>query len=164
MGLWIAIFITFAVLGSILWVKPSPREKMLTNYRKQALGLGLKVRLLDQKLSAQLFPWLADHRSFVFYECSIPVHAKPQSNKPIVIRLKDDPNAHELDSKDAVKEALSEKIDFSRLPNTSEAIVVSASGIALLWKEVSGEKVAGDFVAEIAKFLEECLSHHKLWQ
>ena len=137
MGLWIAIFITLAVFGSILWIKPSSRERLLIEYRRLALTKGLKVRLLEAKLSAQLFPWIDNYRQFVFYEKSLPSSAKPKSHKAIVVRVSVDPNAHEIDGIDPIRESLSSIPSFASLPKTAEAIVISASGIALLWRECS---------------------------
>jgi hypothetical protein len=164
MGLWIAIFITLVVFGSILWVKPSPRERLVTEYRKQALGKGLKVRLLDEKLSTQLFPWIDNYRQFIFYEKALPSSAKPKSHKAIVIRVGEDPHAHEIDEVDSVKLALLEKVDFKVLPSTTEAIVISASGISVLWREYEDKnQQSPSFVDVIESFLIECSAQSKIW-
>ena len=61
MGLVIAILLTLALAGSVLWVMPSPREKRLTALRADAMRRGLRVRLLDKGMGAKLFPWLDDY-------------------------------------------------------------------------------------------------------
>ena len=134
MGLVIAIFITFAVLGSVLWVMPSQREKSLSKMRSRALELGLKVRVLDGKLAKQLFHWLENYRPYTLYECSIPSDARPASHKARVLRLSKDFEEHELD-RDELKQQLKELGAFDGLPDTVEALVISRSGIAILWKE-----------------------------
>lgn len=164
MGLWIAIFITLVVMGSVLWIKPSPRERLLTEYRRQALAKGLKVRLLDLKLAEQLFPWIDNYRQFIFYEKSLPSIAKPKSHKAIVVRVGDDPNAHELDGLDSIKLALVKCVDFNILPDTAEAIVISASGISVLWREYEDKSGSNrNYVDVIDQFLSECIIHSKIW-
>lgn len=164
MGLWVAIFITLVVFGSVLWVKPSPREKTLTQLRNSALAKGLKVRLVDAKLAASLFPWIDDYRLFVFYEKNLPAAAKPKSHKAIVIRLSEDPNAHELDEEDAIKRAISNKVDMTTLPSTVEALVISTSGIAVVWKESKqGELDVFQQLELIEGFLDECIMNSQVW-
>mgnify|MGYP003632237505 CR=1 FL=1 len=164
MGLWIAILITLAVMGSILWIKPSPRERLLIEYRKAALSKGFKVRLLDAKMSKQLFPWIENYRQFVFYEKSLPVRAKPKSHKALVVRVSVDPNAHEIDAIDPIRQALAANLSFKELPQTVEAIVISVSGISILWRECS-DKREGDLnpIDLIDRFFIESIAHSKLW-
>lgn len=164
MGLWVAIFITLVVFGSVLWVKPSPRERILTELRAKALSKGLKVRLLDAKLSAQLFPWIEDYRLFVFYEKMLPSVAKPSSHKASVIRISEDPNAHELDEADPLKIALAENVDFTVLPDTVEALIISASGISIVWREYQSNGL--DVLQQldiIEEFLGCCIEHSQAW-
>lgn len=164
MGLWIAIFITLVVFGSVLWVKPSPRERLLTEYRRQALVKGLKVRLLDAKLAEQLVPWVDNYRQFIFYEKPLPSSAKPKSYKAIVVRVSEDPNAHELDEEDRVREALFKKVDFKVLPSTAEAIIISASGISILWLEREDKNLpSSNPIDVIDQFLTECIVNSKIW-
>ena len=156
MGIWITVFITLVVIGSVLWVKPSVREKNLSLMRTKALSKGLKVRLLDMKLAAQLFPWLENYRLYAFYEKPIPVHLKPKSHKARVVRLSDDPNAHEIDAVDPLKISLANNAEYDALPSTAEALVISASGIAVLWKEQVSDKDMPE-VEQIDRFLNQCL-------
>ena len=151
-------------MGSILWIKPSPRERLLIEYRKAALTKGIKVRLLDDKLSKKLFPWIDNYRQFVFYEKSLPASAKPKSHKAIVVRVSIDPNAHEIDAIDPIRQALVSNLSFKELPQTVEAVVVSVSGIYILWRECSDkEDAALNPVDVIDKFLIECFAHSKTW-
>jgi hypothetical protein len=41
----IVIFVALMVIGSVAWVRPSPREKRLANFRSKAIVAGLKVSL-----------------------------------------------------------------------------------------------------------------------
>lgn len=163
MEIWIAIFITLVVAGSILWIKPSIRDKKLTSMRTKALSLGFKVRLLDMKLAAQLFPWLENYRSYVFYEKSVPVHLKPKSHKARIIRLSEDIHAHEIDQIDPLKLLLADKIGYDSLPESVEALVISASGISVLWSE---RNVNDDMqeIEMIDNFLNQCLQLAELWR
>lgn len=164
MGLWVAIFITFAVLGSILWIKPSPRERVLIEYRNLALSKGIKVRILDAKLAEQLFPWIDNYRQFVFYEKNLPISAKPNNHKAIVVRVSDDPNAHEIDEIDQIRQAILASIGFKDLPSSAEAIIISASGLSVLWREGSVEgKTVKEVVELIDGFLSKLIQNSNIW-
>lgn len=164
MGIWIAVFITFAVLGSVLWIKPSPREKLLMEYRQLAMAKGLKVRMLDQKLATQLFPWIENYRPYVFYEKNLPVSAKPSSAKPIVVRVSDNPDAHEIDEVDPVRQAIQSRVGFEKLPDTAEAIVISASGISVLWREVRVEgKTKETLLEELENYMQLLMKESDIW-
>jgi hypothetical protein len=164
MGIWIAIFVTLAVFGSVLWIRPSPRDLLVIEYRRQALTKGLKVRLLDAKLAGQLFPWIDNYRQFIFYEKALPSSAKPKSHKAIVVRVGDDPYAHEIDEVDSIRLALLNSVDFKALPNTAEAIVISASGISVLWREYDDKSKSDSSLVDVIElFLSECIAHSKIW-
>jgi len=153
MGFWVAILITLAVLGSVMWVMPSPREKALTEMRHQAMGFGLKVRLVDKVLAGKLFSWLDDYRGYVMYEKYLPNGKKLLSNKAVVIRLSFDDKAHEIDIQNPIKLSLQEAGLLDELPESSEALILFSGGIALLWKERGG----CDGVEGIQKCLTECV-------
>jgi len=150
MGFWVAILITLAVFGSVMWVMPSPREKALTEMRRQAMGFGLKVRLVDQALAGKLYPWLEDYRGYVLYEKYLPAGQKMSTNKAQVIRLSADDRAHEVDVQNPVKVSLQQAGLLNGLPESSEALTLFSGGISFLWKEKGG--------AEEVKRVEECLS------
>jgi len=135
MGIWVVVFVTVGLLGSVLWVMPTPREKALTDMRSAALGMGLKVRLSDQKLANALFPWLADYRGYVLYEKALPLGQQIRSPKAKVIRLSENPNAHEIDGFDPLLINLRSKGILNNLPSTAEALIFASSGVSLLWKE-----------------------------
>jgi hypothetical protein len=162
MGMWIAIFITLVVIGSVLWVKPTAREKTLSLMRSKALSNGLKVRLLDMKLAAQLFPWIENYRWYVFYEKPVPAMMKPDNHKAKVIRLSDDAHAHEIDEADPIKKMLEQKALLTSLPSSVEALVISAAGIAILWQEQYQDGSLQE-VDIINDFLNACLQQRELW-
>jgi hypothetical protein len=161
-GLIVALFITFAVSGSVLWVMPSQREKSLTNMRSRALELGLKVRVLDEKLAKQHFHWLENYRPYTLYECSMPTDARPSSHKARVLRLSRDYDEHELD-RDELKQQLSDQGVFDNLPDTVEALVISRSGLAILWKEKQESTESLAEIDSIKSCLQSCLGFSKLW-
>jgi hypothetical protein len=50
MGVWIAMaFIALAIVGSVMWIRPSPRDQKLAKWRRDALVAGMKVRLQTLK-------------------------------------------------------------------------------------------------------------------
>jgi len=153
MGFWVAILITLAVLGSVMWVMPSPREKALTKMRHQAMGLGLKVRLVDKSIAGKLYPWLEDYRGYVMYEKYLPIGKKLSSNKAEVIRLSPDDNAHEIDIQNPIKLSLQEAGLLGELPESSEALTLFSGGVAFLWKERGG----CDGVERVEKCLTKCV-------
>jgi len=153
MGFWVAIFITLAVFGSVMWVMPSPREKALTKMRHQAMEFGLKVRLVDKALAGQLYPWLDDYRGYVMYEKYLPIGKKLSSNKAEVIRLSFDDKAHEIDIQNPIKLSLQDAGLLDELPESSEALTFFSGGIAFLWRE-RGES---DSVERIEKCLIGCV-------
>lgn len=139
MGLAIAILLTLAMLGSVMWVMPSPREKQLTAMRQKAMGQGIKVRLLDQKQAANLYPWVDNHRGFVTYELSLPAGQKWPIKSAMVVPV-DQSALHELDRQHELTQAVSEQGCFDDLPDTAEAMVFYAGCVGLLWREDSGDE------------------------
>ena len=154
MEFWIAILITLAVLGSVLWVLPSPREKALTLMRHQAMGFGLKVRLVDSALAAKLFPWLQDYRGYVMYEKYLPSTQKWCYSKTEVLRLSTDEYTHEIDVQNPTKLSLQEAGLFDQLPESSEALIIFSGGIACLWKE----NIEKEGVERVNKCLVACVN------
>ena len=50
MGVWIAMaFIALAIVGSVMWIRPSPRDQKLAKWRRDAIMAGMKVRLQTLK-------------------------------------------------------------------------------------------------------------------
>lgn len=50
MGVWFAMaLIALAVVGSVMWIRPSPRDQKLAKWRRDALMAGMKVRLQTLK-------------------------------------------------------------------------------------------------------------------
>jgi len=163
MGFLVASLITLAVLGSVMWVMPSIREKSLISMRNKALSLGIKVRLVDEKLSKALFPWLDNYRGYTLYEKLLPPGKKSNSFKARVVRVSDDPNAHEIDAVDPLRQQLISHNLFESLPSTVEALVISASGIALLWREYQLDSSSLAEVEKIDECLVRCIEASDLW-
>ena len=137
MGLAIAILLTLAMLGSVLWVMPSPREKQSTAMRQRAMSARIKVRLLDQSTANKLFPWLENYRGYVSYELPLPIGQKWSLTKPVVMRL-DQSKLHELDRKNGVEGILEQLQSTVRFPDSAEALVFYSSCVGLLWRETEG--------------------------
>lgn len=50
MTVWLAmIFVALVVVGSVMWIRPSPRDQKLAKWRRDALVAGMKVRLQTLK-------------------------------------------------------------------------------------------------------------------
>lgn len=126
------------MFGSVLWVMPSPREKMLTEMRAEAMSLGLKVRLMDKALAAKLYPWIDDYRLYVLYEKYLPTGKTLITGRAQVIRLSHDESAHEIDEENPLKRALLDKGLLNQLPESAEALTLFAGGVSFLWKERGG--------------------------
>ena len=159
MGIWIAVVITLLVLGSVLWIMPSTRDKMLMEVRQQALMQGLKVRLLDQQSASALFPWLDDFRGYVLYEKYFAADRKQLKFQPFVIRLSAHQPESEFELEDPLKQTLDRTGLVEKLPASVEALAFYPRGVALLWRE-SGEAGA---VERIGNCLQGCLETATLW-
>ena len=68
MNILIVVLIILTLVGSILWVVPTRREKELTAMRSEALKLGFRVHFLNQALFEQYFKRMPDTRGYVVYE------------------------------------------------------------------------------------------------
>ena len=153
MGLAIAILLTLAMLGSVLWVMPSPREKQLTAMRQKAMSSGMKVRLLNEKMAAKLYPWIDNYRGYVSYELPLPGGSKWQISAPVVIPV--DQNAlHELDRQGALANRITELGCFEDLPKTAEALVFYSGCVVLLWREDEGLEGVEKVLCTLKKSLE----------
>jgi len=144
MGWFIAIFAVFVVTGSVAWIKPSKRDLRLTSLRRCAMSLGLRVRLLDEKTKANLFPWLPDHRGYALYE----LHGlKLCEERPMrSFEVHSDEQMHELDRlrMDVAASAISAL--EARLPKGIKAVVLYPDGAGLLWNEQGEESMVESFV------------------
>lgn len=49
MGIVVAVLIMLVILGSVAWVRPSPRDKKIAKWRHEALVAGMKVSLQPLK-------------------------------------------------------------------------------------------------------------------
>ncbi|MDX1451323.1 MAG: hypothetical protein R3183_02115 [Oleiphilaceae bacterium] len=157
MGMVIAVLLTLALAGSVLWVMPSPKERRITAMRNAALKNGLRVRLLDASMAKGYFSWLADHRGYVLYELPRLGGTASAGIRPRVIRLRRPENEHELDRDAACEAYVAQRDLIKRLPTCSEALLFQPASVAVLWQESkeSDESV----VEEIARVLKECLDH-----
>ncbi len=135
MGFAIAILLTLAMVGSVLWVMPSPREKALTKMRQDAMKAGLKVRLLDERMRNKLFPWINDVRGYVLYEKPFCLSSGAEQKSALVWRLHDLDKVHELDLNQDAKAFVEKNKLIQRLPESAEALAAYGGGLAVLWRE-----------------------------
>lgn len=151
MGFAIAVVLTMALLGSVLWVMPSPREQRLSKMRQHAMSRGMKVRILEEKHIAKLYPWLKETRAYVTYEQAKSGGSKWPIKKPVVVPLRQE-SVHELDRQGELYAQLEQRADLAALPESAEALVFYSACVALLWREDDAEGVD-----VVAKTLEACL-------
>lgn len=151
MGFAIAVVLTMALLGSVLWVMPSPREQRLSKMRQQAMSSGLKVRILEEKHIAKLYPWLKETRAYVTYEQAKSDGSKWPIKKPIVVPLKQE-SVHELDRQSELYTSIAQGADLAALPPSAEALVFYSACVALLWREDSEQGVE-----TVTHILDACL-------
>lgn len=149
MGILIAILVTLAVFGSIMWIKPSRREVRISAMRRVALANGLRVRLLDEKLKNSLFPWLQDYRRYVLYEKH---RAGERSDRKLqVLRLQDLDSLHELDRSRLSSDELDAQRFRESLPEDCQAIVIYPNGIGFLWQETGDEKTVSKLIEAMSR-------------
>lgn len=153
MELAIALLLTLAIAGSVLWVMPSPHEKKLDAFRKLAMAEGIRVRLLDTSMAARFIPWIKDHRGYVLYELSCKSGRALPVKGYRVVRLSDDDSLHELDRQEPLRQNLLASGMFEVLPASCESLVVSAGGVSIVWQE-KGE-IEG--VRQLSDILRRCL-------
>ena len=133
MGWFIAIFVTLMIAGSVLWIKPSKRDLRLSELRRRAMAKGIRVRLLDEKLRDNLFPWLEDHRGYSLYENHQFGGREDRSMQAFEVHRKEP--LHELDYLKLDVDAKRLQEFEASLPMGVRAVVLFPDGIGLLWDE-----------------------------
>lgn len=139
MGWFIAIFVTLMIAGSVLWIKPSKRELRITELRRKAMSQGMRVRLVDEKLRENLFPWLDDHRGYAVYENHRLGAREGRQMRAFEVRR--ETQLHELDvlKLDADEKKL--KAFEESLPAGVRGVVLYPDGVGLLWDESGGSEI-----------------------
>lgn len=153
MGFAIAILLTLAMLGSVLWVMPSPREKRIEQFRRLAMSKGVRVRLLDSALAGKWVPWVEDFRGLVSYHMPCKAGEKLPVSGITVIRLQEDEDMHELDRESALRRAFLATGLSENLPVCCEAVIFSPGDVAIVWPEQKTE----EDLDKVLKALEACL-------
>ena len=160
MGFVIAVLLTLAMAGSVLWVMPSAREKALSEMRQKALQNGVRVRLLDEKTAAKLYPWLEDHRGLVNYELPLPAGRVWKFGKPYALSVNQE-KLHELDRDTGLWPLVQAQLDIDDLPDSTEALTFYSHAMAILWREKEGveavELVCKKLKAGVALDLDRCI-------
>jgi len=155
MGWFIAIFVTLMIAGSVLWIKPSKRDLRLSELRRRAMTSGIRVRLLDEKLRDNLFPWLEDHRGYSLYENHQLGGREGRSMQAFEVHRKEP--LHELDYLNLDVDAKNLQEFEAGLPDGVRAVVLYPDGVGLLWDE-RGEVEVVDRLIESMKVLSEAFS------
>lgn len=144
MGWFIAIFVTLMIAGSVLWIKPSKRELRITELRRKAMSQGIRVRLVDEKLRENMFPWLDDHRGYAVYENHRLGGREGREMRAFEVRR--ETQLHELDilKLDADEKKL--RSCEESLPAGVRGVVLYPDGVGLLWDESGGAELVDSLV------------------
>lgn len=137
--LYLTVTIAFLfVIGSVMWLRPSPAEKRLANLRQCAVQNGLRVNWLSSKDVA----WMqSPSQSWVRY-----AYLRPQQRETL-IQLRWLRDANGWQPKSHLQTLTS---DFG-LPVSVEAIEITAHDCAIVWRESGSE----DDVRRIAEALKQ---------
>jgi len=136
-------FIVFMLWGSVLWIKPSPRDKQLVRLRRKAIRSGLTIKIVDQSLRKHVKKLDAVEAAISAYWFMYDLHLLFNRKSPQLISL--DPVKCEAALKnyfpriDFVSErrVFLEKLNL--LPE-NEGLLISSFGIAFVWRELGNEK------------------------
>lgn len=155
MGWLIAIFAVFVVAGSVAWIKPSKRELRLTELRRHAMQLGVRVRLLDEKTKNNMFPWLSDYRGYVLYEN----HALAlREDRPMrAFEVNSDKEMHELDRINMDVACATISAFESKLPSGVRGVVVYPDGAGVVWDE-QGDNESVDVLLHVIADIHQSIS------
>ncbi len=155
MGWFIAIFVTLMIAGSVLWIKPSKRDLRITELRRKAMSQGVRVRLVDEKLRENLFPWLDDHRGYAVYENH--KLAAQEGRQMRAFEVHRQTQLHELDILKLGADETKLRSIEENLPAGVRGVVLYPDGIGLLWDESGGVEVI-DGLTDAMKTLSEAFS------
>lgn len=145
MGWFIAIFVTLMIAGSVLWIKPSKRDLRITELRREAMSQGVRVRLVDEKLRENMFPWLDDHRGYAVYENH--QLAAREGRQMRAFEVRSETQLHELDILRLDADESKLKSFEAGLPAGVRGVVLYPDGVGLLWDESAGAEVVGDLMS-----------------
>ena len=139
MGWFIAIFVTLMIAGSVLWIKPSKRDLRITELRRKAMSKGMRVRLVDEKLRENLFPWLDDYRGYAVYENH--QLAAREGRQMRAFEVRSETQLHELDILNLDADETKLRSFEESLPAGVRGVVLYPDGVGLLWDESGGAEV-----------------------
>jgi hypothetical protein len=154
MGFAIAILLTLAMAGSVLWVMPTPREKRISAMRKRAMEMQVRVRLIDHSMASQLIDWVPNYRGYVSYELTSQPGKETGVKGFKSIRLSFDEGLHELDKLDPLRQVLEKEQLLAGWPKSSEALVFNPLGVMLVWREDGDEKDVQELIGRLRLCLE----------
>lgn len=141
MGPIIAIFAVLVLVGSVLWLKPSPAQQRQTKLRLLARSLGLDVRLsaLPQVRRARVRG--EDQQQGVVYRL---LRFGEQSATPLeyVVCRVNAQSEWESESKQTMTPVQRSVLDnvLAQLPNDAVAFEITAGGCGVYWRERGDEE------------------------
>lgn len=87
MAVWLVmIFVALVVVGSVVWIRPSPRDQKLAKWRRDAIMAGLKVRMQTLKAEPKN-SGIRDDVEGVTYEWFNPAPNKTDTTKWAIVKV-----------------------------------------------------------------------------
>lgn len=155
MGMLIAVFATLALLGSVMWLKPSPTQRRQEEFRALARQLGLDVRLapLPQTRRARVRQESPDP-GVVYRLLRFDIKAPLARDYVLVRESADAPWEPQTD--EALPAVLQQALDgvLAGLPRDSVAVELTAHGPGVYWRERGDVQTVRDLAGALEQLLQ----------
>ncbi|HET8705915.1 MAG TPA: hypothetical protein VFM46_06395 [Pseudomonadales bacterium] len=141
--LYIALSVAFLfVMGSVMWLRPSPADKRLAGLRQTAASLGLRVSWLPSKETAWLQP---PDRKWMRYACHRP---SPKESLMLLRWLRTADGWLAIGHREAFPAQL-------QLPESVAALELTAHDCAIIWSEEGGEEAVQQIAQALKQFAQK---------
>lgn len=155
MGALIAILATLALVGSVMWLKPSPAQRRQEEFRMLARQLGLDVRLapLPQTRRARVRQEAPDP-GVVYRLLRFDIKAPLAQDYVLVRDNADAPWEAQTDA--ALPAALQQVVNavLPGLPRDSVALELTAHGPGIYWRERGNTQTVRDLGGALERLLQ----------
>lgn len=155
MGVAIAILVALSLLGSVMWLKPSPAQRRQEEFRAMARQLGLDVRLapLPQTHRARVRQQAPDPGvvyRFLRFDIKVPL------TQDYVLVRDNAESPWEPQTDATLPAALQQVVDevLLELPRDSVALELTAHGPGVYWRERGDVQAVRDLGAVLERLLQ----------
>ncbi|MGK0440797.1 MAG: hypothetical protein ACJA0N_000592 [Pseudohongiellaceae bacterium] len=155
MSYLIIIVIVAVVLGPVMWLMPTARQKQQVALRQYAMELGLQIKICDMPQSYRERVRKESIEQGVVYRLPL-IRNRPLSKSKVYCLHKADEIFEWQSDALAGKQQVFERA-LSLCPSSATAIEFSAAGVACYWQEKGGMPAVDD----IKKSLEQLRSELK---